>query len=235
MTDAQTRPVGLWTKRVPADELTTLDGREPLELGRRTALVVVDVTFGFTGAEGLGLDDARAEYSTACGPAAWEAIPHIARLLALFRERKMPVVFTRSSLDDQRFVGRATKGGARGGSQVEASFGDFPEAIAPRADEWVLEKAKASAFLHTPLLTYLVRERVDSVVVCGGLTSVCVRATVADSCSHGFATFVIDEGCFDSSSFAHANNLFDMAAKFADVLSVDNLKARWPSPSQELT
>lgn len=214
-----------WMENVPEQERAALrDGR--LELGQKSALIVVDVTFGFTGSEGLSLEEAKQEYSTACGPASWEAMPRVARLIELTRSKGTPIIYTRSSANDQQFVGRATKK-VRNGEKLADGFGDFPNVIAPEVGDWVLEKSKASAFFQTPLSVYLVREMVDSVIICGVSTSGCVRATAVDSCSNGFSTFVIDDACFDRSWFAHCNNLFDMATKYADVLSVDELEKKW--------
>jgi maleamate amidohydrolase len=214
-----------WMERIPEHERAGLQAGQ-LELGRKTALIVVDVTYGFTGSEGLTLEETRQEYSTAVGPAAWDAMPRVARLIHLVRSKGMPIVYTRSSANDQQFVGRATKK-LRTGGKLSIDFGEFPEAIAPLEGDWVLEKAKASSFFQTPLSIFLVREQVESVIVCGVSTSGCVRATTVDACSSGFRTFVIDDACFDRSWFAHCNNLFDMNAKYADVLSVDELEEKW--------
>ena len=214
-----------WMENAPEQELAGLRSGQ-LDLGQKSALIVVDVTYGFTGSEGLSLDEARKEYATASGPVAWEAMPRIARLIELARGQNVPVVYTRTSMKDQQFVGRATKK-VRRDDPDQTGFGDIPDAIAPEDGDWIIEKAKASAFFQTPLSVFLTREKVDSVIVCGVSTSGCVRATTVDSCSHGFSTFVIDDACFDRSWFAHCNNLFDMGTKYADVLSVDELEKRW--------
>jgi maleamate amidohydrolase len=91
-------------------------------------------------------------------------------------------------------------------------------------NEWVLEKTRASAFFHTPLTSFLTRSKTDSVVVCGVSTSGCVRATVVDSFSNGFDTFVVDDCCFDRSYFSHCSNLFDMNAKYATVFSLNEIE-----------
>ena len=59
--------------------------------------------------------------------------------------------------------------------------------------------------------------------MCGVSTSGCVRASAVDAFSHGFATLVVDDCCFDRSYFAHCANLFDLQAKYASVLSLDEL------------
>jgi nicotinamidase-related amidase len=214
-----------WMKVIPAEELATYSkagfsgAGTP---GARTALIVVDVTYGFTGSPGLTLEQAIKEYPTACGPASWTAMPRIARLVELFRSLHLPIVFTRSSADDVPFAGKATKG--KRNLVVEPRFNEFPDAVKPRAGEWVLEKTKASCFFMTPLPIYLVKEKIDTLVLCGVSTSGCVRASTVDACSHGFNTFVVDDCCFDRSAFAHAANLFDMNAKYATVLSLEELE-----------
>jgi len=213
-----------WMKLIPeADVQTYLRGGllADIDFGKRPALIVVDCIYGFTGSEGLTLEQAIAEFSTACGPVSWETIPRIARLIGLFRELKLPIVFTRGELYDTRYTGRTTKRKPRGVD--ENKFNEFPPAIAPRSDEWVLEKTKASGFFQTPLTAYLIKQGVDTAVVCGVSTSGCVRATTVDAHSHGFTTFVIDDCCFDRSYFAHCANLFDIQAKYAAVISLDEL------------
>src|SRR5690606_8600023 len=124
-----------------------------LPMGERAALIVIDVTVGFCGSKGLTLEEAIGQYKTACGPAAWETMPKISRLIELFREKQLPVIYTIASYNDQTYTRRATKSDAA--VDPTSGFNDFPEEIAPRDDEWVLEKAKASAFFGTPLTTYL--------------------------------------------------------------------------------
>ena len=216
-----------WMKYIPAAETQFykkagfLGDMQP---GRRTGLVVVDVTMGFCGAPGLSLDDAISQYSTACGPSAWVAMPKIARLIELFRQRDLPIVYSLADPYDTGWTGKATKNVKRDRA-TPAGYNDFPEMIKPREQDWVLAKTKASAFFQTPLSAYLIREGVDTLVFCGVSTSGCVRATVVDGFSHGFRSFVVDECCFDRSEFAHAANLFDMNAKYAAVVSVDEVEA----------
>jgi len=198
--------------------------------GRRSALIVVDVTMGFCGAEGLTLDEAVAQYSTACGPASWVAMPKIAKLIQTFREADLPIVYSLSDLASVPFTGKATKG-TRIGAPAPG-FNDFPASIAPHEQDWVLAKTKASAFFQTPLPAYLIKSGVDTLVICGVSTSGCVRASVVDGFSHGFKTFVVDECCFDRSEFAHAANLFDMNAKYASVIALDEAQRMFAGPAR---
>ena len=215
-----------WMKVIPEAELRVFQKAgflAPLSFGERPALVVVDVTFGFTGSEGLTMEEAIAEFPTACGPSSWEAMPRISKLIDTFRARGLPVVYTHPELDNSDYVGRTTK--SKSETERTQGFNEFPAMIAPRPDEFVLAKPKASAFFQSPLTAYLIRERIDTLVLCGVSTSGCVRASTVDAFSHGYTTFVVDECCFDRSHFMHSVHLFDLQAKYASVVSFAELEA----------
>ena len=215
-----------WLKQIPASELATYRSAgflTDMTLGKNPALVVVDVTFAFTGFEGQTLEESIATFGSACGPVSWETMPKIVRLIEQFRTRQSPIIFTHAAEDNVPFAGKATKSKRSKAPPPRAN--DFPDPVTPRAGEWVLGKTRASAFFQTPLLSYLVQKKVDTLVFCGVSTSGCVRASVVDGFSNGFATFVVDDCCFDRSPFAHAANLFDMDAKYASVVSLDELTA----------
>ncbi|MBW7458187.1 hydrolase, partial [Paenibacillus sepulcri] len=86
-----------WMKMIPESEQSIYSSagfQTELKPGNRAALIVVDVTYGFTGSEGLTLEEAIKEFPTACGPASWEAMPRISRLIGMFRSKQLPIVFT---------------------------------------------------------------------------------------------------------------------------------------------
>ena len=93
----------------------------------------------------------------------------------------------------------------------------MPE-IAPLETEYVVEKAKASAFFGTPLTSYFQRHGIDTLIVCGTSTSGCVRASVIEAFSHGYRVFLVEECVFDRSELSHAVNLYEMNAKYASVI-----------------
>ena len=221
-----------WMELIPESEqrfYTKAGFQGDMALGSHAALIVVDVTMGFCGSVGLSLDEAIREFPTACGPMAWETMPDIARLIALFRKEGLPIVYTNGDLENTPFAGKATKS-KRGGSPAPG-YNDFPVVIMPQAGDWVLPKTKASGFFQTPLAAYLTRKHIDTVVICGVSTSGCVRATTVDAHSHGFTTFVVEDCCFDRSYFAHCANLFDMNAKYATVVSIDELATLMKKPA----
>jgi len=219
-----------WMDMIPEVDLATYRRggfMGALPAGARPALIVIDCTWSFCGSQGASLEQAMAEFPTACGPAAWDALPRIAQLVGMFRERSLPVVFTHSAIENTPFTGKATKSPPR---PTLAHAEEFPDIVTPRPDEWVLGKTKASAFFGTPLQVFLTRSGIDTLVLCGVSTSGCVRASVVDAFSHGFATVVVDDCCFDRSSFAHAANLFDIQAKYAAVVSLVEVPALLPGP-----
>ena len=221
-----------WMEQIPEAErgiLAKAGFQGELTLGAHAALIVVDVTMGFCGSKGLTLDEAIREFNTACGPMSWETMPRIAQLIGLFRAQNLPIVYTMGDLNSTPYTGRATKSKKGGGPRP--GYNDFPAEITPRDGEWVLPKTKASGFFQTPMTSYLARQHVDTVVVCGVSTSGCVRATSVDAHSNGYTTFVVDDCCFDRSYFAHCANLFDLNAKYATVLSVDEIATLMKAPA----
>ena len=177
------------------------------------ALLVVDATEAFFGPDVPTLEAAR-QVRTACGRPAWQTVPQVTELLRAFRMRDRPVVYTKPSWADERFVG-----GTTAGATTDALADPIVSAIAPRPNEFVIEKAKASAFFGTPLTSYLVRNGVRSVVVAGGATSGCVRATAIDGSSYGFDVVIAADACFDRSELSHRVALFELDLKYATVLS----------------
>jgi maleamate amidohydrolase len=98
-------------------------------------------------------------------------------------------------------------------------MGAWPQGLEPRPEELVVSKQYPSAFFGTSLASTLTALGIDSVLLTGLTTSGCVRATCIDAMSHGFRTAVVEEACGDRHPDPHRANLFDMDAKYADVVS----------------
>jgi maleamate amidohydrolase len=148
-----------------------------------------------------------------------------ATVLQAARAAGVPVVHTQV---------RYTAGGADGGvfyrklgalaELVEGSPMGAPiEATAPGPGELVVVKQYASAFFGTSLASTLTGLGVDTVVVVGVSTSGCVRATALDACQHGFVPLVVREAVADRDPAPHAASLFDLQAKYAEVVTVDQM------------
>ena len=145
--------------------------------GSRPALLVVDVTYAFTGDR-----SGDGEYPLACGPPAWEAVDHIARLIEAARGSGAPVIYSRNAP-------RPTAAEAGGWSSKLTTGREPPRAhdivdeIGPQPGDLVVTKSKPSAFFATPLVTWLIQLGVDTVLIAGGSTSGCVRASGC-ACAH---------------------------------------------------
>ncbi|MBO6756007.1 MAG: isochorismatase family protein [Roseibium sp.] len=110
---------------------------------------------------------------------------------------------------------------------------DFADGLVPEADELIITKQYPSAFFGTSLASTLHARGIDNVILTGLTTSGCVRATCVDAMSHGFITTVVAEACGDRHSGPHEANLFDMNAKYADVVSEAQILAYFESLAGE--
>ena len=187
--------------------------------GRNPALLIIDVILGFTGTKPMEIMDAIDEFPTSCGKVAWEALPKIQKLLHACRGAGIPVAYSTGDPDFKAALGNATKR-ATGRGDYEDLPMQFPEMIKPVDGEFIVHKARASAFFGTHLITYLLSKGVDSLLVTGTTTCGCVRGTVLDGYSYGFPVFVVEECVFDRSRTSHLVNLFEMNSKYANVISL---------------
>jgi maleamate amidohydrolase len=97
-------------------------------------------------------------------------------------------------------------------------MGDWAEGLVPGEGELVISKQYPSAFFGTSLASTLTTLGIDTLIITGLTTSGCIRATCVDSCSHGFIPIVVEEACGDRHEAPHTANLFDMNAKYGDVV-----------------
>lgn len=104
-------------------------------------------------------------------------------------------------------------------------MGAWPSGLEPEADEFVISKQYPSAFFGTSLASTLTAMGVDTLILTGLSTSGCVRATCVDCSSHGFIPIVVEQAVGDRHEAPHKANLFDMQAKYGDVVSEDEAVA----------
>ena len=181
-------------------------------VGRRPCLVVVDLNYGFTDPESPLCCDAD------------EAVEATARLLEAARESGAPVVFTTLEYDEAaKRVAKAfiEKAPALLTLAPGTRWPQIDQRIAPRPDEPVLMKLFASAFFGTSLSAMLVAHECDTVIVTGASTSGCVRATVVDAMQHGYGVIVPREAVADRAAGPHEASLFDIDAKYGNVVGLD--------------
>lgn len=189
--------------------------------GKKPALVIIDVNRAFLGSEPKPVLESVEEYEMSCGEMGWRALEHIQKLLLACRARKLPTIFTTSDPIVAEFSGRAIKR-TDPWAKLDMEAIEIVDSIKPIPSELVLQKTKASAFFGTPLVTVLHNLKIDCLLVAGTSTSGCVRASVVDAFSYGFPCFVVEECTFDRFELSHLVNLWDMNAKYADVISLDS-------------
>jgi nicotinamidase-related amidase len=203
-----------WTDLISPDEIEVYRRagyQTTYGLGTRPALLIVDVEYNFTGLAGQEHLASIAMYRNSCGPMAWASIPKIARLLERARRTGLPVAFTHG------FERPDTVRSPRLGTHIV-------DEIAPRSGELVIEKEAASAFFGTRLAANLVKWGVDTLIHTGCVTSGCVRASVVDGAAYGFKNAIVEECVFDRALTPHIANLFDMDAKYGDVMSLEDVE-----------
>lgn len=184
---------------------------------RRPALIVVDVTRDMCGPEGGSAMDVLKLAPLACGPRAWAAVPVIAELLKAARAANAPVVHTRPNTARLAEIAR-DEGLAPEAAMAGSAF--VPQ-LEPKFNETVLGKTRPSAFWGTGLADHLDALGADGVVIVGGTTSGCVRATAVDAYSQDRAVVIVPEAVFDRFEVSHAISLFDLHVRYGELMSAE--------------
>jgi maleamate amidohydrolase len=185
---------------------------ESVTLGERPAVLVVDFSCGFTDPECALGSDLTAE------------VEATKSLLDAARPRGLPVVFTTIGFEANKKDGALwlQKVPSLGDLELGGHWVEIDPRLERREDETVVVKKGASAFFGTNLTAILVAQRVDTVILCGATTSGCIRASAVDLLQNGFPTIVPKECVGDRAQAPHDANLFDIQAKYADVVSLDD-------------
>lgn len=189
--------------------------------GDRPVLIVVDVTYEFCGRNrpGPGVIDRR--YPKSAGSNAWDAIERLQELLPVARRSRIPVIYTMNEV--RRHPVEIGGWGRKSSPQSDPSDLEIIAEIAPTESDLVVRKFKPSGFFGTPLASWLTEVGADTLIVAGGTTSGCVRATVTDAFSHNLRTLVVTDATFDRSRTSHEVNLFEMQQKYAGLIDTTAL------------
>jgi nicotinamidase-related amidase len=184
---------------------------ERVGLGDRPALVVVDLVNAFT------------DPSTELGSDVSGVLTEAAKLLEAFRQHELPRYFTTVAFEESygdagHFVEKIP---ALRELRLGSKAAQVDDRVAPLASERVLLKKYASAFFGTDLSTELTTAGADTLVIAGVTTSGCIRATAVDSLQHGYRTVVPADAVGDRAEGPHRANLFDIDAKYGDVVPTE--------------
>ena len=222
------RDAGAWRSAVPADQREAYAaagfGRSS-GMGSSPALLIIDVQYRTVGLEPLPLRESMERYyKTSCGQAGWDAVARIAPLVALARRQGVPVVYPHVAPKGRLDAGRT---GAKIPSlmEVDARGYDFVAEVAPQEGDLLIPKRHPSAFFGTPLVSHLIDLGVDTVILTGCTTSGCVRCTAVDAFAYNFHCAVVEDAVYDRAQTPHDVSLFDLDAKYADVIGSDDASA----------
>lgn len=196
-TSAASNYAGVWDNR--------------LGFGRKTALIVIDLLQGYT-LKGAPL----------FAPGVVKAVREMPELLKLARQKKMPVIHTRVFYNPSDFIdgGIWIKKAPVLKSLVPGNkYAQFCKGVEPGKGELVIVKNYASAFFGTSLAATLTAAGIDTLMITGCTTSGCIRASAVDAVQHGFRPIVVRECVGDRHDGPHEANLFDINAKYGDVIS----------------
>jgi len=208
------------TARELFEEIQARPTRPRFGFGGKPVLVNIDLQKSYT---------AVGEFATA-----YETNPnqmtHVNELAELFRQKGLPVVWTyvaymESGEDCGIWGTRTNTPDSLQNIKIGSRRAEFDDRLAiDHQRDIIINKRMASAFHETNLRSLLIWHKVDTVIITGGSTSGCVRATVVDSLSHSYRTIVPIECVADKHESPHFANLYDMAIKYADVIPVAEVK-----------
>lgn len=202
--------------------MTTVDTYKSQSFGNRVgygeslALLIIDLQVGFARPDMFG------------GYNIGSAIEHTIKLLAAARAASLPVAHVAFQVQE----GGANLGpfGRKVPSLAKLTYGAeasrIVDELTPLPAEFFAPKQHASAFFGTPLASWLMTRRVDTLLVAGCVTSGCVRASVVDASAYGLRPIVVEECVGDRAEEPHRANLFDMDQKYADVVPLAEVLAR---------
>jgi len=193
--------------------------------GRRPALIVVDMSVGFTDPASplhCDLEDVVAAIDLLVAAARGSGVPVVYTTVAYTEaDRRTASVFI-----DKVPALLTLEGGSR--------WVEIDPRLSPQAGEPVLIKLFASAFYGTPLASLLTAHGCDGVVIAGASTSGCVRATVVDALQHGYRVVVPREAVGDRDAAAHEANLYDIDAKYGDVVPLEDVLGYFAAQREEV-
>lgn len=179
--------------------------------GSRPALVVVDLQAGFTNpASGVGGE-------------LGSVVEASSTLIASSRRSGIPVMFTAVGFQPGERSNWLRKMPGLGVLVEGGHWCELDQRLDRHPNEPMWVKRAASAFYGTPLQAHLVSQAIDTVIICGCVTSGCIRATAIDAASAGFRVIVPAECVGDRSEDVHRANLFDIDSKYGDVVPLEDV------------
>ena len=188
-------------------------------LGKNPLLMIIDVQYNYVG-DDVPLEQSLEKWPSGGGNIAWTAIRNIIKVKKAAEEAGIPIFQSRNvQKKTLAFDGFSTKTNR---DQTKYLDGrpetQIVEALAPGPNEMVIDKAYASVFYGTPFQSYLVKLGIDTIVIVGGSTSGCCRATAVDAVTRSYNVAMVEDSLYDRISVSHKAALLDCWMKYCDVV-----------------
>jgi maleamate amidohydrolase len=191
--------------------------------GKKPAIIVVDAQKFMVGVPGQ-----ESEWPSSGGQQGHDAMAQIVALVSQGQKHQIPVFFTRfeiasSGIDMGVYARKRDLLHSPHWCLAGEVGSELVDELTPSSNDIEFVKKKPSCFHGTPLLGYLIDRQIDTLIVVGGSTSNCVRATVFDAASYNYRVIIPQEAVFDRFPISNAISLFDMDRQFADVVNVQEV------------
>src|SRR5690554_3131499 len=192
---------------------------QKIGFGRKSALLIIDFQVGFSKSDVLGGFNIN------------QVIESTATLLRAARAAGVPVAHVRYATECEGVdIGTfALKVPSLKNLDPDSEDAQFVDSVKPEKGEWVSLKRHSSAFFGTNLASWLSFVGVDTLLITGCTTSGCVRASTVDASAYGLRPMVVTDCVGDRAEAPHHASLFDMGQKYADLVSSDEVIARFDS------
>lgn len=195
--------------------------------GKRPVLIVIDVNYNFVGDRPEPILESIKRWRFSCGERGWQGVAATRKVLDEARRLRLPVIYTTNPRRRDGFdLGVWNLKNHRAEEEVDVQGhkgNEIVAEVAPLPGDLFIEKKKPSAFFGTPLVSYLVALRADTIILTGTTTSGCVRASAVDAISDNFRVVIPEPCVWDRGELSHKVNLFDLQQKYCDVVELEDV------------
>jgi nicotinamidase-related amidase len=193
--------------------------------GKKPVLLVIDLQSNYTGAN-KPIEEQLDQWPSGAGEKAWQALECILKVRDSARENNIPIIYTRNVQQGSTlFDSFATKTKRNQTKYLDgAPEADLLPCVQPNDNEVVINKGYASAFYGTPLESYLTKLGVDTVIIVGGTTGGCCRATAVDAVTRNYNLGYVEDCLYDRMEISHKIALLDVWMKYGDLVTGEEVE-----------
>lgn len=194
-------------------------------LGVKPLLLIIDMQYNYVGSD-KPIAEQLDEWPSGGGAAAWKAVRNIITLKQTAKFFRVPVFYSRNvQKSTLLFDGFGTKTERDQTRYLDGRFEtQIVRELEPDTDDIVIDKAYASVFYGTPLQSFLVKLGIDTIIIVGGSTDGCCRATAVDAASRNYNVAMVEDCLYDRITVSHKAALLDLWMKYCDVMNLAEIE-----------